>query len=92
MAGRFEAAYRFWVLVAVILLASVVPAWAADEAKKDISLYNGKPGTKIGDVCANPKDGAEMVWVTAGEFLMGSTAEEIAAIKPSVPQETRSSR
>jgi|GEM_PF-1004056 len=31
-----------------------------------------KPGTKIGDVAINPKDGAEMVWVPAGEFLMGS--------------------
>ena len=38
------------------------------------------PGTKIGDVCVNPKDGAEMVWVPAGEFLMGSTDEDIAAL------------
>ena len=25
----------------------------------------------------NPKDGAEMVWVPAGEFLMGSTGDEV---------------
>src|SRR5579872_5023005 len=28
----------------------------------------------------NPKDGAEMVFVSAGEFLMGSTAKQIDAI------------
>ena len=38
------------------------------------------PGAKIGDICINPKDGAEMVWVPAGEFLMGSTDEDIAAL------------
>jgi formylglycine-generating enzyme len=41
--------------------------------------YNGEPGTKIGDVCVNPKDGAEMMWVPAGEFIMGSTEEQTAA-------------
>jgi formylglycine-generating enzyme required for sulfatase activity len=29
-------------------------------------------GNKIGDTSINPKDGAEMVWVPEGEFLMGS--------------------
>ena len=61
-----------WLLVVVILIAGLAPVCAAEEAKKDIPLYDGKPGTKIGDVCINPKDGAEMVWVPAGEFLMGS--------------------
>lgn len=31
------------------------------------------PGTSIGDTLVNPRDGASMVWVPAGEFLMGST-------------------
>ena len=41
-------------------------------AGKSVPLYEGKPGVKIGDACVNPKDGAEMVWVPAGEFVMGS--------------------
>jgi iron(II)-dependent oxidoreductase len=36
-----------------------------------------KPGTKIGDVSINPKDGAKMVWIPAGEFDMGSTDAQI---------------
>jgi len=36
------------------------------------SAYDGKPGTIAGQQCVNPKDGATMVWVPAGEFLMGS--------------------
>lgn len=38
------------------------------------------PGNKVGDICINPKDGAEMVWVPEGEFLMGSTDAEIAKL------------
>jgi len=34
---------------------------------------------QAGDVWVNPKDGAEMVYVPAGEFTMGSTEAEIAA-------------
>jgi formylglycine-generating enzyme required for sulfatase activity len=37
------------------------------------------PGSKAGEVRINPRDGAEMVWVPAGEFLMGSTDEHVAA-------------
>ena len=75
-----------WFLVVAILIAGLAPMWAAEEAKKDIPLYNGKAGAKIGDVCINPKDGAEMVWVPAGEFLMGSTDEEIAVLLKADPE------
>ena len=36
--------------------------------------------TAVPDASVNPKDGAEMVWVAAGDFLMGSTDDDIAAI------------
>ncbi len=32
-----------------------------------------KPGIAIGATCINPRDGAQMVWVPAGYFSMGST-------------------
>jgi len=32
---------------------------------------------KAGDVRVNPKDSAKMVWVPAGDFLMGSTDQQI---------------
>ena len=69
-----------WLLVVAILIAGLAPVCAAEEAKTDIPLYDGKPGTKIGDVCVNLKDGAEMVWVPAGEFTMGSTNKQTAAV------------
>jgi formylglycine-generating enzyme len=46
---------------------------------------------KKGDVCINPKDGSEMVWVPAGSFLMGASAEEIAAIPTEPPDFTAAS-
>lgn len=57
------------VVVAVLVLAAC--AVSAD-ITASIPVYNGKPGAKIGDTCMNPKDGAVMVWVPAGEFLTGS--------------------
>jgi formylglycine-generating enzyme required for sulfatase activity len=64
---------RFLILVILCLIgiASVVEADNLVVADKVMLPYL-KPGTKIGDVAANPKDGARMVWVPAGEFLMGS--------------------
>ena len=41
------------------------------------AMYDCKPGLNVGYLRVNPKDGAEMVWVPAGEFLMGSTPEQI---------------
>jgi len=66
-----------WLLFAVILVAGVVGCSkpgvrTVSKVKKTTLLYYIKPGTKIGDVAINPKDGAKMVWVPNGEFLMGS--------------------
>jgi formylglycine-generating enzyme required for sulfatase activity len=41
---------------------------------------------QAGDVWVNPKDGAEMVYVPAGEFTMGSTEAEIAALVREYPK------
>jgi formylglycine-generating enzyme required for sulfatase activity len=49
-----------------------------------------KPGTKIGDVRINPTDGAHMVWVPEGEFIMGSTEEQIAALLIKYPASSES--
>ena len=58
---------------AVVELLTGSGAGTDDEAKKVTQPNDVKPGTKIGDVRINPKDGAEMVWVPAGEFLVGDT-------------------
>jgi len=39
--------------------------------------YHGQSGKRAGERCVNPKDGAVMVWVPAGEFLMGSSDQQI---------------
>ena len=75
-----------WLLCVAFLVACVAPVCVADEAKKDIPLYDGKPGTKIGDMRINPKDSAEMVWVPAGVFLMGSTDKDVEAILKEHPK------
>lgn len=46
-------------------------------------------GKKAGEVKTNSKDGADMVWVPAGEFIMGSSAEDIAALLKAEPQFAR---
>jgi formylglycine-generating enzyme required for sulfatase activity len=45
------------------------------------------PGTSLGDTSVNPRDGATMVWVPPGEFVMGSTPEQIANVCKSLPNE-----
>ena len=42
-------------------------------------------GSKIGEVRINEKDGAAMLWVPAGEFIRGSTDQEIAEMLPGNP-------
>lgn len=59
-----------WFVLAAVLIVSMAVVVSADESA--IPLYDGKPGKKVGDMRINPKDGAEMVWVPAGEFIMGS--------------------
>jgi len=44
------------------------------------------PGTRAGEVRVNPKDGAAMVWVPAGEFLMGSASTDKTALDLEKPQ------
>jgi len=36
-----------------------------------VPLYSGKPGREAGQPCVNPQDQAAMMWIPAGEFLMG---------------------
>jgi len=66
---------KVWFFVAVVLaLACIVVSGCS------------KSEPKAGDVKINPKDGAEMVWVPAGEFLMGSTDEDIAQLLKKNPE------
>ena len=58
----------------LVLAVCMVFCAAAQGAKEDT------PASKAGEVKVNPKDGAEMVWVPPGEFLMGSSDEEIAQL------------
>jgi len=68
-----------WLLVGIALvIAGAGPVWSAEEPEKAVSPYDGKPGAKIGDARVNSVDGAEMVWVPGGDFLMGSTDEQVA--------------
>ncbi len=59
-----------WLLVIAIMMMGVIGC-----GKSGVAV---KSGSKIGDVLINPTDGAEMVWVPAGEFTMGSTDVQIA--------------
>ena len=68
-----------WLLVIAILGLGVIGC-----GKSEVAV---KPGSKIGDVRINLKDGAEMVWVPAGEFTMGSTDVQIAAAVKALPKE-----
>jgi len=71
-------AYCVTVLVAGGLLVVGVSLRAADDPPAP-PPYDGKAGAKAGQRCVNPKDGAVMVWVPAGDFLMGSTdADKLA--------------
>jgi formylglycine-generating enzyme required for sulfatase activity len=84
---RGEEMKTIWLLALILILAAFGVVTADEKAKKgDIPLYDGKPGEKIGDVRINPKDGAEMVWVPAGEFLMGTSDEEIAQLLKENPE------
>jgi formylglycine-generating enzyme required for sulfatase activity len=45
-----------------------------------IQLHDWKAGSFAGEVRVNPRDGAEMVWVPAGEFLIGTSDQEFTEI------------
>jgi len=84
----------FWLPVAVVLLLGLV--WSAtchkpdvntvSKVKKTIPRYIVNPGTKKGDFCINPKDGAKMVWIPAGYFLMGSNSANKSVNTNETPQ------
>ncbi len=79
---------RMWGRAVVLLLLVVVAAAVARQYgggitawTKRIPLYDGKPGVKIGDTCMNPKDHAEMMWVPAGKFTMGTSDGDISRLR-----------
>jgi formylglycine-generating enzyme required for sulfatase activity len=57
----------------------ILPAAATNVTKLDAGIVKEllavalppSPEPKLGEISINPKDGAEMVWVPKGEFLMG---------------------
>lgn len=51
----------------LVMLITVSIIFSANSPAK----FNGKPGIKAGQECINTKDHATMVWVPAGEFIMG---------------------
>ena len=71
-------------LVILLLVCSFGCAVLAVETPTTTSAAVPLPTTKI-----NPKDGAEMVLVPAGEFLMGSSEEEITAFLKANPSYKR---
>jgi formylglycine-generating enzyme required for sulfatase activity len=68
-----------WILVIAILMMS-----GSGYGQTGVAA---KPVPKMGDVHINPTDGAKMVWVPAGEFIMGSTDEQTAAWLKELPGE-----
>jgi len=67
-------------LLIVLVLATLgiaAEVWAKNSSR---SVSTVGTGTKIGDVRVNPKDGAAMVWVPKGEFLMGISDAQIAGV------------
>jgi len=86
-------------VVTVMLVLVVSAAWAVDRPAERVSpapqvnpaavvwrTPEPPPDAQAGDVWVNPKDAAEMVYVPAGEFIMGSTDEDIAALLKENPK------
>lgn len=61
---------------AVARLLAGSPMGSDDGARNDMPAA-GTPGSKPGEVHVNSKDGAEIVTISAGEFLMGSTEKTV---------------
>jgi formylglycine-generating enzyme required for sulfatase activity len=67
----------------------ILPAAATNVTKLDAGIMKEllsvalppPPEPKLGEISINPKDGAEMVWVPAGEFIRGSSDAQIAKIE-----------
>ena len=74
------------VAASVVLVLVVCLAWAADSPGGRVFRTPQPPAAaQLGDIWVNPKDGGEMVYVPAGEFLMGSSDAQIAALIKSLP-------
>jgi len=79
---------KVWFFVAVVLALACMVVSGCNKSGQDASgmRTNAKPGPKAIDVKVNPKDGAEMVWVPAGEFLMGSSDDDVAQLLNENPE------
>ena len=73
--------YLWW---AAILSISGLICAAEPVEKTDNPSITGEPAP--GTVAINPNDGAKMVYIPAGEFVMGSTDEEIEAELANLPR------
>jgi len=80
---------RRGVLLAIAVMLQVVSVlWAADKpggAGRVFRTAQPPASAQRGDIWISPKDGAEMVYVPAGEFIMGSSDEQIRAIADRSP-------
>jgi len=64
-----------------VLVLVVALGWAADSpAGRAFRTPEPPADAKLNDMWISPKDGAEMVYVPAGEFIMGSTDADSAAV------------
>ncbi len=73
------------VAVGVLLMLVVSFGWAAGRAGRVFRTPQPPADARLGDVWVSPKDGAEMVYVPAGKFTMGSTNADIAAVLKVAP-------
>ena len=66
-----------FVLVCVLIFGgSLIAQWIRSNGE-DIDSHRPPPNAQRGDEWVRPKDGMVMVFVPAGTFMMGSTAQEI---------------
>ena len=64
--------FRRVTAASVVLALVVCLAWAAETPGKRVFRTPQPPAAaQLGDIWVNPKDGGEMVYVPAGEFIMG---------------------
>lgn len=78
---------RYRVAVAGVVLAlAILPGCAAGKPGRVFRTPDPPADARLGDVWISPKDGAEMVYVPAGESIMGSTEADIAALVKGNPR------